>query len=175
MAAASEHELISRAAEFALRHAAEVEHDVHKQLETSSATSLVNALRMLSMLRAVVAIGSFSVFEAVVQQQTGWENPLGQIEQLLREMNNDALADRFNDYRNAINVLKHGKGRSYEALLKRERTLDFSLKALGESFFHEGDVSEGLHLVKADDDFGRQCAQIIRDVADALTPAVRLL
>src|SRR3954467_9687673 len=106
MAAASEHELISRAAEFALAHAAEVEKEVQEQLETSGATSLVNAARMLSMLRAVIAIGSFSVFESVVQQQTGWENPLGQIDQGLREMGNDALADRFNDYRNAINVLK---------------------------------------------------------------------
>lgn len=174
MGAASEHELISRAAELALNHAAEVETEVHEGFQTSGSTSLVNAARMLTMLRAIVAIGSFSVFEAVLQQQAGWDNPFATIDQLLRDIGNEPLADRFNDYRNAINVLKHGKGRSYEALLKRGAALDFPLKPPDQSFFHEGDVSEGLHLIKADDEFGRRCAQIIREVADALREVVDL-
>lgn len=125
MAAASERELISRAAEFALNHASETEDKLQEELRTSGATSLVSAARMLTMLRAVIAIGSLSVFESVLQQQTGWDDPFVRVDQELRGNGNDTLADRFLDYRNAINVLKHGKGRSYEALLKRGRRSTF--------------------------------------------------
>jgi hypothetical protein len=174
MGAASEHELISRAAQFALDHAAETQNRVHEALQSSGATSLVNTTRMLTMLRAVIAIGSFSIFESVLQQQTGWGDPFAEVDQCLRKIGKEQLADRFVDYRNAINVLKHGKGRSYEALLKRGSALEFPLKVPDQSFFREGDVSEGLTLVKADDEFGRRCADIIQEVADALKPIVEL-
>lgn len=170
MAAASEHELISRAAEFALNYASDTEAKLDEEFQTSGATSLVNVARMLTMLRAVIAIGSLSVFESVLQQQTGWDDPFGRVDQELRSNGNDMLADRLLDYRNAINVLKHGKGRSYEALLRRGSALDFPVKPPDQSFFHEGDISEGLHLIKADDGFGRRCAGIIQEVAEALRP-----
>src|SRR5579864_5821082 len=104
--AASEHELISRAAEFAFDHAAQAESELHEAFKTSGATSLVNTARMLTMLRAVIAIGSFSVFESLLQQQTGWRYPFGEVDRELRKIGNEPLADRFLDYRNAINVLK---------------------------------------------------------------------
>ena len=98
MGAASEYDLISRAAEFALGHAATVENEIVEWLQTHADTPSVNALRMLTMLRAILAIGSFSVLEAVLQQSKGWENPYGELDTRLRTNGLGALADRFADY-----------------------------------------------------------------------------
>src|SRR5688500_11775153 len=124
MGPASECDFISRATEFALGYAATVENEIVDRLQTHAETPSVNALRMLTMLRAILAIGSFSVLEAVLQQSKGWENPFGELDKRLRTNGLDALADRFAEHRNAINVLKHGRGRSYEALVKRGPALE---------------------------------------------------
>ena len=56
----------------------------------------------------------------------------------------------FLDFRDAINVLKHGAGRSHDRLLGRGERLDFSVRAQDEPFHDEGDVSEVSTLVRAD-------------------------
>lgn len=164
MPAASEYELIGRAIDLTLAHAEAVEADVEKQLETSAATPLVNALRVLTMQSTIVAIGSFSVFEVLLQQKKGWPNPFQEVDARLREGGKSDLADRLLDYRNAINVLKHGEGRSYEKLLARKDVLLFKVKDKDQAYFNEGDVAEGLRLVDADHAFVRQCSAVIDDV-----------
>jgi hypothetical protein len=62
-------------------------------------------------------------------------------------------------------VLKHGRGRSYDALVKKASALPFRVKRPGESFFCEGDIAEVSTLVEVDDAFLLSCAEIIREVS----------
>jgi len=50
------------------------------------------------------------------------------------------LKERFVNLRLAINVLKHGEGRSYTDLLEKAAALPFRIKQPTENFFNEGDV-----------------------------------
>jgi hypothetical protein len=75
MGAASEHELISRELLNALNHAAELESELHEAFQTSGATSLVNTARMLTMLRAVIAIGSFQFLKPSFSSKPGGTDP----------------------------------------------------------------------------------------------------
>ncbi len=168
MGASTEYELISRAVDYALGYAEATEADVNEQLENSGSTVLVNAVRTLTMHSTIVAIGSFSVFEAVLQQQKGWSRLFSKVDTFLRAQGRCDLAERFLDYRAAINVLKHGAGSSYGKLLARKDGLAFRVKAKDEHFFSEGDVAEGLRLVDADHAFVRQCSLIIEEIVTAL-------
>ena len=168
MAATSEYRLIADAVAFTLRHAEEVEQQVLEALQTSGATSHVNALRMLGMQSAIIAIGTLQAFEGLLQQKKGWKDTFQELDRTLRAAGHADLADRFIDHRDAINVLKHGDGRSYQKLLARRDALPFVVKAKGDRFFDEGDVSEGIRLVDADHAFVRQCSDIVQEVVEAL-------
>ncbi|WP_157178309.1 hypothetical protein [Terriglobus roseus] len=81
--------------------------------------------------------------------------------QLLAEAEEYALVLRFDQFFAGINVLKHGKGSSYERLLAQKDKLPFLLKAPDQRFFHEGDVSEPDTLVEVDDAFVAACAELV--------------
>jgi hypothetical protein len=81
------------------------------------------------------------------------------------------LKNRFWQFTNAINVLKHGRGRSYNALLSEEEKLPFRIKRPDESFFSEGDVSEVSTLIEVDDRFVLECASLIRNVSNVIDKA----
>jgi hypothetical protein len=168
MGASSEFKLISSAVEFTLGHAQEVEANIFDALETSSAVRYINVLRMLTMQSTIISIGTLQAFEGLLQQKNGWNDAFKELDIRLRATGYGELADRFLDYRNAVNVLKHGKGRSYEKLLARRSALPFEVKEEGQRYFDEGDVSEGIRLVNADHRFVRQCSDIIQEVVDAL-------
>jgi hypothetical protein len=76
---ASDIDLLSHCAEFTLSHSMEVEHEVFEELQTSARTTLVSALRMLRLQRAILAIGMFSLFEALLQSGMGWEQPFDRL------------------------------------------------------------------------------------------------
>jgi hypothetical protein len=77
--------------------------------------------------------------------------------------------ERFNDLCLAINVLKHGRGRSYDDLVAKAKTLPFKIKLANESFFHEGDVSEvSILLIEVNDTFVQYCSKVIRDVSEVI-------
>lgn len=168
MSAAREYDLIGHAVAFALDHAERVEAEVVDALQTSAATGHVNALRVLTMHSSIIAIGAFQTFEGLLQQKNGWKDGFKGLDQHLRAGGHADLADRFFDYRDAINVLKHGDGRSYEKLLARQGSLPFTVKNRGQRFFDEGDVWEGIRLIDADHAFVRQCAVIIDEAVEAL-------
>lgn len=138
--AATDIELLARCAEFSLEHIHGVEKQIHKQLETSGATRLVMALRLCRLQRAVVAVGMFSIFEALLQASMIWKDTFSELDMYLREHGEAVLADRIADYYKAINSLKHGLGASHSKLLNRP-DLEFEVGAGGD-FFFEGDVSE---------------------------------
>jgi hypothetical protein len=159
-------ELLAGCAEFTLGHSEKVNEFVKAELETSSRTPLVNVARLIRLQAAVLSVGMFSMFEATLQDQMGWEKET--FEKLNRHLNqneNVELARTFDNYRLAINVLKHGRGRSYSQLLERRRELEFRIKGPDGRFFFEGDVSEVNILVDADDTFVRRCAALIEEVA----------
>ncbi|WP_298808413.1 hypothetical protein [uncultured Sphingomonas sp.] len=164
----SEYALIERAVDFTMQHADEAEARAVENLQTGAANRDINALRMVSMQRSIVAIGAIQAFEGVLQQHKGWGDTFGKLDRHLRATGYDELADRFVDYRDAINVLKHGHGRSYERLLAKRAALPFTVKDRGQPFFDEGDVSEGLRLVDANRDFVCQCSAIIKEIAAVL-------
>ena len=168
MGAASEYDLVLQAADFVLGHVNSVENETEAWLQTHADTPAVNRLRRMAMVRAITAVGTFSLFESSLQQKRGWEHPFRETDRILRLDGLTELANRFEDTRDAINVLKHGRGRSHDALLARRDRLAFEIKGPGERFFNEGNISEGLRLIKVDDGFVRHCSGVIADVLNAL-------
>jgi hypothetical protein len=67
-----------------------------------------------------------------------------------------------------VNVLKHGRGRSYEKLVAKSVKLPFAVKPPDEAFFEEGDVSEVTSLVEVNPGFVRKCSAVIEEVIAAL-------
>jgi hypothetical protein len=160
-------ELLTRCAEFSLGHIHSVEEQIHKELETSGATRLVMALRLCRLQRAVVAAGTFSIFESLLQAAMSWKDAFVELDKYLRLRGEDVLADRIGDYYKAVNSLKHGIGKSHSKLLGRH-SLEFEVKGPGDFFFDEGDVSEIGVLVDADDDFLRLGSELIEKVRSVI-------
>lgn len=136
-----------------------------KQLETSGATRLVKSLQMIELQKAILAVGMFSMFEAVLQDGLGCEYGFREAERILGENNEPTLKEHFSDLQAAINVLKHGRGRSYDRLIKKHADLPFRVRLPNEAFFCEGDVSEVETLIRVDDEFVLRCSKVIEDVS----------
>jgi hypothetical protein len=161
-------QLFSACATFTLQHTHEAEQQTLKELETSGATRLVNALRVLRLQRAILAVGMFSMFEALLQSKLKWAQPFTELDDYLRAHDKHDLASAIVDYRLAVNVLKHGQGRSHQELLARADKLEFKVRADGDHFYGEGDVSDVGTLVDVDDHFVRRCAEVIEQASDAI-------
>lgn len=164
-------ELFAACVGFTLQHTHEAERQTFKGLETSGATRLVNALRVFRLQRAILAVGMFSMFEALLQSKLKWTQPFSQLDDYLRKHDKRHLASAINDYKLAINVLKHGEGRSHQELLARADKLEFRVRADGGHFYGEGDVSDLGILVDADDQFVRRCAELIEQASEAIRSA----
>ena len=163
--AVSDIELLPRCADFTLLHSRSAEQRVLEELETNTGTSLFMTLRMLRLQRAVLAVGMFSLFEALLQTHLGWDAPFKQLNEYLIGRNHCRLAETFSDYLAAVNVLKHGRGRSYDQLSAKRSVLEFKLMADGARFFQEGEMSEVNVLIDADDKFVRRCASLIEEIS----------
>jgi hypothetical protein len=122
-------------------------------------------LRTIRLQGAVLVIGMLSLFESLLQSHLGWERPFDQLDEYLQRHGKPELAATFERHRLAINVLKHGRGKSYDRLLAQSAELEFKLKELGRSFFDEGDVSEVGTLIDVDDQFVRRCAALIQEIS----------
>jgi hypothetical protein len=134
-------------------------------LQTSGATHLVKTLQMVQLQKAISAVGMFSLFEAMLQDGLECRNGFREAELILEGEGETALKEQFVDLQNAINALKHGHGRSYEALVAKADRLPFRIKRPGEAFFFEGDVSEIATLVEVDDAFVLNCAEVIGKIS----------
>lgn len=164
-------ELVTRCIESALSALEEVGDKIHEALNTSGATSLVKGLQTIQLQKAILAVGMFSMFEAKLQDGLNCSNGFGEARKILSDEGETALKTRFDDFQTAINVLKHGRGRSYDDLAKRATKLPFRIKSPDESFFEEGDVSEISTLIEVDDDFVRACARLVHDVSAVIRRA----
>jgi len=166
-------ELVWRSIGFVMAKLDELEDETIKELETSGATIHIKNLQALNMQRVINAVGAFAIFEAHLQDQFFWQHKIetmyafDEARKKLKEKGRVELEDRFGILIEAIHILKHGKGKSYEKLLKRQN-LPFRIKQPGENFFDEGDVSEVQTLIFVDREFVSSCLQVINDVSTEL-------
>lgn len=164
-------ELVDRCVAFTLRALRDAHERTTDALQTSAATQLVKTLQMIQLQKAIVAVGIFALFEAWLQDVLRCSDGVRQAAHILDRQGETALKERFVDLQLAINVLKHGRGRSYDALTAKAGALPFRLKLPAEAFFFEGDVSEVSTLIEVDDAFVLNCAEIVRKVSAAIEKA----
>ncbi len=158
-------ELVYRCSVFTLTTLKEVEDKTIEELQTSAATSLVKTLQMVRLDKVIFAVGVFSVFEALLQDRFNCNNGFTEAKNILRQAGETTLLEQFSDIELAVNALKHGKGRSYNALIaKSGGTLTAQVKQPSGNFFNEGDVSEVSALIDVDDKFIEGCAEVIEKV-----------
>jgi hypothetical protein len=161
-------ELVEIGTEFTLKALNETFGKIEQELQASSHTPLVKGVQMIQLQKAILATGMYSMFEAELQNSLACNDGFKEAKKILLQKGETDLVDRFNDFYLAINVLKHGKGSSYNALVAKSKNLPFRLKLPSEYFFDEGDVSEVSTLVEVDDNFVLNCAELIRKISDIL-------
>lgn len=161
-------ELINRCTSFTLLALNELHNKISVAVQTSGATSHVKGLQMIQLQKAIMAVGMFSLFEAILQDDLKCADGFDEAAKILNDERKIKLRDEFLDFQMAINVLKHGRGRSYKALVAKSPNLPFIVKSPTEYFFNEGDVSEISTLIEVDDIFVQECARIIQDVSNVI-------
>ena len=161
-------ELVKRSTAFSLNALDEAQQRTIDALQTSGATTLVKTLQMVQMQKAISAVGMFSMFDAILQDQLQCKDGFKKAGEILEKQDELVLKEKFSNLQFAVNVLKHGKGRSYDALVEKSSVLPFRVKLPHEYFFNEGDVSEISTLVEVDDSFVLLCAEVIHAVSVAV-------
>lgn len=164
-------ELVYRSTLFSLQALDEAESKTIKELENSGSTSSVKTLQMIQLQKSVIAIGMFSLFESILQDGLSCSDGFKEAKKILLEEGAKDLHDRFHIFFLAINVLKHGHGKSYDTLIAEPGTLAFKIKKPGEEFFYEGDVSEVNTLIEVDNQFVENCAELIEAVSNVIRGA----
>lgn len=158
-------ELVDRSTSFTLTKLGELQEQLIAELEESGSTIAVKNLQMVELQKAIMSVGMFSIFEAMIQDALGGGQSFSALRRLLEREREQELLTQFNWYALAVNVLKHGRGRSYNELLSVADRLPFRVKREDEAFFFEGDVSEIDTLVQVDEAFVLGCAEVIRDAS----------
>jgi hypothetical protein len=156
--------LVDRSTSYTLLQLDKIQEHLFAELEGSSSTVAVKNLQMIEIQKTIMAVGMFSIFEAKIQDYLGSNYGFKALRRLLEINHEDSLLVRFNWYALAVNVLKHGRGSSYDALLANVDQLPFRVKRPDEFFISEGDMSEIDTLVHVDNSFVLGCAEVIRDV-----------
>ena len=162
-------ELVDRCVYFTLEELEKLQERVMEALQTSAATPLVKALQMIRLSKAILVVGMFSMFESILQDKLDCSNGFKDVKEFLKQKEEVELLDRFIELELAVNALKHGKGKSYNALIERlGGKIRSKVKKPDEYFFDEGDVSEVAVLVDVDDNFIHYCPQTIRDISEVI-------
>jgi hypothetical protein len=161
-------ELASRCATLTLSALDKVQDEIIGALQQSSSTILVKSLQTITLQKAVTAVGMFSMFEAYLQGFLKCDNGFDEASKQLDAAGHTSLRETFHDYQRAINVLKHGRGPSYEALVAKASNLPFRIRVTGVDLSTEGSVSDISTLVEVDDNFVIQCANTIEEVYEML-------
>lgn len=128
---------------------------------------MVKNLQAIRLQKAITAIGMFSLFESILQDALQCKDGFAEARRCLEAQKESMLAKRFSQFYAAINALKHGRGASYESLL-RDQQLPFRIERPDAPLFVEGDITGVAILVDADDTFVLGCAQLIQDVSEVV-------
>ena len=137
------------------------------ELQQRGTTPLVKALQAVELQGAMVAVGMVAMFDAALQDALACRDGFAEALDILEAAGEGELFARFKDVQLAINVLKHGTGRSHNELMAHKEMLPFRVRA-EDKFFNEGDVSELSTLVQVDSAFLRHCAETIDLVAELI-------
>ena len=141
------------------------------ELQENGTTILVKALQAIELQGAIVAVGMVAMFDAALQDALECKDGFSEALKVIEQAQEFELITRFRDVQLAVNVLKHGKGRSHNELMARRDQLPFRVRAEDESF-SEGDVSELATLVQVDNAFLHYCSETI-DLVAALIKKVK--
>jgi hypothetical protein len=158
-------DLVYRGTSFTLNTLNEARSKIIDELQTSSSTILIKNLQMIQSQKTIIAIGMFSLFESILQNGLSCNNGFKEAKKILNQSDCTTLNNNFEIYFLAINVLKHGRGSSYDTLVSKSTSLPFRIKLPDENFFDEGDVSEISTLIEVDDQFILNCAELIENVS----------
>ncbi len=109
-------ELVQRGTTFSLNALEAAQQRVVKELQANAVTPLVKTLQIIQLQKAISAVGMFSMFDAILQDRLQCADGFQDAAALLEAKGEVLLKERFSDLQLAINVLKHGKGRSYDSL-----------------------------------------------------------
>lgn len=161
-------DLIYHSTSFTLGTLEDTNSKIIAALQTAGSTVHVKNLQMIQLQKAIFAIGMFSMFDAILQDKLSCRNGFESAKKVLIVKQKLELHDRFNDFIRAINVLKHGEGRSYDSLLSKSEFLPFRIKLKEENFFDEDDVSEINTLIEVDDNFLLNCANLIEKISNEI-------
>lgn len=165
-------ELVYRSSAFTLKALEAENRKLIEELQTNATTVNIKNLQMIQLQKAIIAIGMFSLFDSILQEGLSCRNGFEKAKSILVQNGKVALYDNFNDFICAINVLKHGRGYSYDTLVKKSVLLPFKIKLPGEYFFDEGDISEVSTLIEVDDKFVLNCAEFIEQVSNEMRDKV---
>lgn len=168
-------DLISNAVSITLNDVSTRQKNISDALQYKGTTSLVIGLKTLQMQRAILVTGMFSMFDAELQKELSCHNGFKECKKYLQEIGENELVREFQRFIDAINVLKHGKGRSYNNLVESGPNLTFNIKLPDQNFFFEGDVSEIDTLIEVDDKFINDCAAMICKVSKLISSRIKLL
>jgi len=160
--------LINLGTSFTLKALDELNAESIETLQTSARTSEVKKLQMIQLQKVVMAIGMFSLFESILQQRLSCKNGFDKAKEILKTAKKHALLNRFKIFYLAINVLKHGKGQSYNELMKQADSLPFQIKKRNHDFFNEGNIDEVSTFIEVDNQFVLSCADIVEQVSKEL-------
>jgi hypothetical protein len=161
-------ELVYRGTAFTLSALEELNSKVIEEPETSASSIAVKNLQMIQLQKGILAIGMFSLFESLLQQGLSCRNGFKEAKKVILQNGKVELLNRFDNFICAINVLKHGRGRSYDTLISKSELLAFKIKLPDDNFFNEGDVSEVSTLIKVDDEFVLNCAELIKQISNEI-------
>jgi hypothetical protein len=161
-------ELVDRCITLTIEALNEINEKTLEALETSATTGLVKTVQMIQLQKVILSVGIFSIFEAWLQEELNCKDGFKTAKEILKNKD-EQLYKRFNQFHLAINVLKHGRGCSYDKLVLIANELSFTLK-MPASFLNEGDVSEvSPYLIQVDDEFVLNCANIVRQISTIMT------
>ena len=163
-------ELISRSTEFVMAQLDKLQSETIDELQSSSATVHIKNLQAVNLQIAINVVGAFAIFEAHLQDQFEMQDDkqtqyaFDEARKRLKARGLNDLENQFGIFIEAIHVLKHGKGKSYEKLLGRGN-LPFRIKQPDENFFEEGDVSEVQTLICVNKKFVKDCLEVVDAVS----------
>ena len=82
---------------------------------SDGSTVFVKNAQAIQLGKVVTAVGIFSIFEARLQDGLNCSDGFAKLRKILLSASEQDLALRFEQFAAAVNVLKHGRGRSYNA------------------------------------------------------------
>ncbi len=147
--------------------------DIYSALETSGATRLLSGIDVCNSQVALSLVGVFSVYELRLQTTIGGDKPIDDLIRRLASAAHSSDAAALDDYRLAVNVLKHGLGPSHNTLLARKSRLPFKVQANFGELAIEGDVCPPSDLVIVSTEHLEQCCDLIERTWAFVQSAIR--